>query len=354
MVESRFSDLISPREPRLSSRSESNAELENHLSEIDGPHSSNHGYSMKGHIRDIEQAIVKSRRTTIIEAEKRQDLRRLPCREIPKYGDKKLTYVSNYLYAYSKIVSKRFPRIWYVETGAGPGVCKVRGSDRTTLGTPLLAMTNEPQFTDVRLIECKRKLAHALRERVRGYFPKVDADETVRTGDCNQLVSGILSGIPKYDPVLLFIDSEGLEVKWQSVIVPASQRGHIDMLINFPYDDAIHRNIAKIVPGSEFERKVKEFMPNSDWEKCIQEKYSDEHVCNDALREGFIEVYEAGLRELGMKYVLTSPPIRNKRNTAVYSFIFASKYEVAAKVMRDIFDKPDSAIQLTIEELPDH
>jgi len=303
---------------------------------------------MKEHIRDIEQGTIKSRRDVIIEAEIQSGVGHLPRREIPKYGDKKLRYVSNYLYAYSKIVSKRFPRFWYAETGAGPGICKLRGSDRIVLGTPLLALTNEPQFADVRLIECKEKLAHALRERIRTYFPRVDPDKAVRTGDCNDLVAGILAEIPKYDPVLLFIDSEGLEAKWQSVIVPACQRGHIDMLINFPYDDAVHRNIAKIKPGSEFEMRVNEFMPNSDWQQCIRDNYSEELVCNDVLRESFIEVYEAGLRGLGMKYVLTSPPIRNRRNTAVYNFIFASKYEVAAKVMRDIFDKPDTAVQLTL------
>lgn len=304
---------------------------------------------MKGGVRDTEQAATISRRAEIIEAEKLRNGDDLPCRNIPRYGDKKLRYVSKYIYAYSKIISKRFPRFWYMETGSGPGVCCVKNTTRMVLGTPLLALTNEPPFTGVRLIELKKRQAHALRERIRDHYPGVEADDVVRTGNCNELTSNVLSEIPENDPVLLFVDSEGLEVKWQSVIVPASRRRHIDMLINFPYENAIHRNICKIVPGSEFERKIDGFMPNSKWRKCIQEKYSEGHVCNEPLRECFIGVYEDGLRELGMRYVVKSPPIRNKRNTAVYSFVFATKYEVAAKVMSDIFEKPEPGVQSTIE-----
>jgi len=292
---------------------------------------------------------VNRERKRIVDAEKLVPVGFREYREIPSYGDKKLRIMAKYLYAYSTIVSKYFRRFWYLETGAGPGVCMIRRSSRHVLGTPFLALTNKPSFTDFRLIEHKPELADALRERIGAYLPRLDAKKIVRTGDCNVLFGGILDEIPVYDPFLLFMDSEGLETKWHTVIVPACQRKHVDLLINFPYDDAIHRNLWRLEqPGSNFEQEVNEFMPPGDWRTCVDDNYSSDSVCNDVLREGFIDLYESGLRGLGMNYIVTSPPIKNRRNTPVYSFIFASKNRVAGKIMGEIISKPESSVQSTL------
>jgi three-Cys-motif partner protein len=279
------------------------------------------------------KARVKERRERIRQEESSLPSSSACTREIGAYADAdKLTFLRKYLYVYAYIISNNFPRMWYVETCAGPGVGRVRGSGRLVLGSPLLAMTNEPYFHGFRFIEADHDCAEALRERAGRYAPGLDV--MVIEGDCNSQSPRAIQDIPNDDHFLAFLDPEGLELKWETSIVPLAERPNSELYINFTFDMAIKRNIAPTQsPGHEL--AVTEYMGTDAW-KDLRDAYYEERISFDQLREGFLGLYEDGLKEFGFQHFAVSKIVRSDNNQPLYYLLSASRVGVAKKTMDQV------------------
>jgi three-Cys-motif partner protein len=272
---------------------------------------------------------VIKRREQILDAEKDITDSELCRRPAQTYTDVKLGILRKYLYSYSAILSNSFDRFWYVETCAGPGVCRVRDSGRLILGSPLLAMSNEPAFTGYRFIECNYDIATALKERQKLYFPALDAKVVI--GDCNNSLEKVLAQLPSNDHVLIVMDPEGLELKWEKTVVPAAKMKNSELFINFPFDMAMKRCMEST------ENALTECMGTDRWVK-YRDQYKSEEISFQELRETFLRIYVEGLQNLGLTEVQPSHLVRSDNHNPLYYLISASRKPVAKNIMKDIMN----------------
>lgn len=302
---------------------------------------------MKKQIRPkIDQRIlfkeVKRKRDDILVSES-TNATPLPTRDIGSYGEYKLSILRQYLYAYSTIVSNNFPQYYYLETCAGPGVCKLRNSGQLVLGTSLLAMTNKPAFTKYVFVEIDEPFYAALKKRKNTYCPDVDA-EIIRD-DCNNCIRPIIESLPWNKPVFVVMDPEGLELKWDARVVPIANHPRSELFINFPYNMAIKRCISENV-YSRTEETVTDYLGTDQW-KHWRNRYVKGEISHDERRSALLEIYKEGLQNLGLTEIQVSRIIRSDNNQPSYFLISASRKRVARKIMKDIM-KVDVTKQTTI------
>ncbi len=110
---------------------------------------------------------------------------------------------------------------------------------RLLLGTPLLAVTNEPYFTRLRFIELRKGRAAALAARLERYA-LTELDARVINEDCNAIIRNALSEFPSTWPTLILMDPEGLELDW-TTIVESGEHPKSELMIVFPYGIGIQR-----------------------------------------------------------------------------------------------------------------
>ena len=158
-----------------------------------------------------------------------------------KYVLDKLDAIRKYIWAYSFIISKQF---YYLETHAGPGLCKIRKTTKIVCGTPILALSNYPYFTKYRFIEYDITCYNSLNNLIEKYFKSHDA--RVIRGDCNKVITNVLSDFEHNLPTLCVIDPEGTEIYWETLESLSNYR--TDLILLFPYDMAIKRCISPNCP----------------------------------------------------------------------------------------------------------
>ena len=97
----------------------------------------------------------------------------------------------------------------YVDLFAGPGVCKIEGTEDRIPGAPLIAAHAPNPFRKILLYELDQTSADACEERL----SKIISNSQFKffRGDCNQEVSKIASEIPRGTLTLAFIDPEKLD-----------------------------------------------------------------------------------------------------------------------------------------------
>jgi len=284
---------------------------------------------------ELFQEVIKKRQD-ILQSESAPPFATLPRREMGGYGEQKLDILRSYFYSYSAIVSNHFKRFHYLETCAGPGVCTQRGSGRLVLGTPFLAMTNKPAFTRFHFVEIKSALCQALQTRKDLHCPEVDAE--IVNDDCNNCAKSIVENLPKNSPVLMVMDPEGLELKWETTVVPLAEHPRSELFINFPFDMGIMRCISPNV-SPETEHAVTTYMGTDVW-KPIRDDYLQGNISHDNLREAFLRLYTERLQGLGLKEIQVSRLVRSDNNQPLYFLISASRKRVASKIMKDIMKIP--------------
>jgi three-Cys-motif partner protein len=207
----------------------------------------------------------------------------------------------------------------------------------------MLAMTNQPRFTGYRFIEISRKSHKALRERRDRYCQDVDFD-SVR-GDCNDCLGEVLRTIPQRDPLFVVMDPQGLELRWNDVVVPAASAEHSELLINFPYYMGIRRCLSPN-QNEATSRSVTEYFGSDAWMEW-RDKNLEREISEEELRDALLKIYVDGLKGLGLPHVQVSPIVTGDKNHPLYYLIFASRKDVGKRIIADIM-KIDKTSQTTL------
>lgn len=157
----------------------------------------------------------------------------------------KLISLKYYIRPYLNILAPR-TSVGYVDFFAGPGLDRL-GRRRCPLpGSPLVPLmireTRDDRFFK-RIFLCERKAEYdgALRKRVSEYLPGF-CDRTFHRGDANRFVRKLPELVDEHGigHCLVFIDPEGMEWKWSSM-VRLVENVDCDVIINFP-STGIQRN----------------------------------------------------------------------------------------------------------------
>ncbi len=281
----------------------------------------------------VDKAIsarVIARRREILRQETERPSGELDVREAGRYVERKLNAVRGYLYAFTKALNGKFPGLGYIETHAGPGITAISGSGRLLLGTPLLAITNEPLFTRLRFIELRKARVLALETRLARYAP-AGLDSRVLREDCNAIIGSVLHNFPSSWPTLILMDPEGLELDW-TTIVRAGEHPKSELMIVFPYGMAIQR-----VKGVEDKSAGVTRLYGHDRWKHIVEDLEAGRISPAIAKERFLVMFRDQLRGAGFIHTVVSEEITSDDGVPLYFLIHASKVPLAAKIGRDIF-----------------
>ncbi|MEK7693748.1 MAG: three-Cys-motif partner protein TcmP, partial [Chloroflexota bacterium] len=168
----------------------------------------------------------------------------------------------------------------------------------------------------------------------------------------------VLPHVSRVAPTLAFLDSTGVEPKWELVKSLAHHRRgvrgeKVELLILFAFDMFINRWLK----SERLWGRLDEFYGDQEWRDHLRDSIQrGEEIA--ARRTRFIGLYMARLRDdLGYQFVDPYGPLTRGRHV-LYHMIFATDHPVAHRIMGDVWSKAraipgDMFYQQRTFDLPD-
>ena len=108
----------------------------------------------------------------------------------------------------------------------------------------------------------------------------------------------------------------------------------IELLIIFPLEMALLRNLTR----SECEASITRLYGNRKWQEIKQARL-DGKIELSEVRHRLVELFKAGLKGLGYRYVEDFEPTQFA-NPPFYHLILASDSDAGAKILKETWGKP--------------
>jgi three-Cys-motif partner protein len=269
---------------------------------------------------------------------------RVPIDEVGSWTEIKLEIIRKYAATYSRILnSQEYIRHYsYIDAFAGSGYHRSKVTRDLVEGSPRVALSIEPPFSEYVFIDLDRVKVRTLRELEASHRGLVRVHE----GDCNSiLVDEVLPAVrfDTYRRALCLLDPYGLHLHWD-VVRTAGKLGTVEIFLNFPTMD-MNRNVlkrarAKVAP--EQEARMTAFWGNEGWRDAAYRKELDlfGEVEEKETNEAVVSAYCERLKSVaGFEYVAPPLPMRNSRNAVVYYLVFASPNRTGGRIVTDIFNR---------------
>jgi three-Cys-motif partner protein len=256
-------------------------------------------------------------------------------RTIGKWTAIKLEHLDAYLQAYVT-ATKRWGERYYIDGFAGCGDCQLDSVQSLVDGSAWRALRAIPPFSACFFVEQDTSSARHLRQRIER---EQIGNAHVFVGDCNELIPAeVLPRISRQAPSFAFLDPTGLQLHWETVVALASHRSlsqyKMELLILYPYDMAINRNLFKTGSYAALDR----FYGGRDTWRDQLEASQQGRESEDGRRTRFVELYKRDLRRLGYKFVDSFGPLYDGKNPK-YHVIFAGDNETGSRIMHDVWAK---------------
>ena len=251
-------------------------------------------------------------------------------REVGAWTRDKLKVVEDYLPPYLTATQRATERV-YIDAFAGPGKNILERTGETIDGSPLIALSAKGHdgrgFDRLFFIDNDPQAVRELKAEVASREATNRA--TVIRGDVNEELPRLIRTIHPRSPTLVFLDTEGIEPRWETIQSLAEWR--TELLINFPLGMAINRN-----PDSP---KVTAYFGTEEWRKY----WEGDRVSRTS---GLIRFYLNRLAQLGWKEQPThSRLVKDDGKKHLYYLLFASKVKPGREIMTWAFGRPDAAGQ---------
>jgi three-Cys-motif partner protein len=268
---------------------------------------------------------------------------RLEFDKIGAWSEIKLEILGKYAAAYSTILSSqtKAPLFHiYVDAFAGAGEHISRATEELVPGSPLHALSVQPQFREFHLIDIAQEKVDHLRALVGSR-----TDVFVYQGDCNEILLRDVFPRVRYERYrrgLCVLDPYGLHLDW-NVIFTAGRMKSLDVFLNFPVQD-MNRNVFWRNPESVGEAQIQRmdlFWGDSSWrEIAYNTKRSLFNWPEKEPNEAIAQAFRGRLRDAAMFECVPEPlPMKNSKGATLYYLFFASHNRTAEKIARDIFTK---------------
>lgn len=222
----------------------------------------------------------------------------------------------------------------YLDLFSAAGKSIIRENNEIVLGSPLLALSVNPQFDEYIFCEEQEENIEALKKRVSMYYP--DSNCKFLHGNSNDNVERIISLIPKFSKsfkglTFCFLDPyKTSELKF-STIEKLANSLYIDFLILIPSFMDINRNLHSYI--REDDDTIDNFLGTKDWRKKWQLKQN--HIsfgnfitlqfCERMKSIGFLFESEDDLELVKLE----------KKNVPLYHLAFFSKNKLGLKFWRE-------------------
>jgi three-Cys-motif partner protein len=269
--------------------------------------------------------------------------RQLQFDEIGKWSELKLEILKKYAVAYSTILSAQTKASLfhvYIDAFAGAGKHLSKATQEFVPGSPLNALSVEPQFREFHLIDIAPEKIENLRELVGSR-----EDVYIYQGDCNEILLKDVFPRVRYDQYrrgLCVLDPYGLHLDW-NVISTAGQMKSLDVFLNFPVQD-MNRNVFWKDPEGVDEAQIRRmnlFWGDESWRNIVYEtKWNLFKVPEKEPNEVIAEAFRRRLKEVaGFDRVPEPLAKENSKGAILYYLFFASQNSTAEKIAREIFAK---------------
>jgi three-Cys-motif partner protein len=129
----------------------------------------------------------------------------VPIRDVPEWTLNKLGILWAYLSRYAQ-ACQTAPAFYFVDGMAGSGLCRVKSTGQIVLGSTLIALKVNPQFSKCLALELDTAPFEALSIRRRIYGGRAQ----VENADCNTtLIERMAKHVPRNAPIFVLLDPEG-------------------------------------------------------------------------------------------------------------------------------------------------
>jgi three-Cys-motif partner protein len=174
---------------------------------------------------------------------------------------------------YCDLFSKGMRNKWkgkrvYVDLYSGSGKCRIKGTSKILLGSPLIALSVEAPFDKYIFCESDPISMATLKERVRRLHPKKNVQWV--DGDCNEKVLEICNLIPKDNLVLCFVDPFECNIRHETLKVIAKAAHGVDYLCLLAFQMDAKRAMAHYLKPEN--RKIDDMLGNMQWRDRWQQE----------------------------------------------------------------------------------
>ncbi len=253
-------------------------------------------------------------------------------RQIGRWACHKLECLADYMAAYTRGLATRY---YYLELYAGCGQCLCHGTDCCIDDASLRAL--DMGFARYIFVVGNRRSAENLKQ-----LTAAGDNVEIITGNCNrgQVIRRVFDLIPRSASSFVLIDPSGYRrLHWATIEQLAThgtdwQGNKMELLIIFPLEMALVRNLMR----PECRASITRLYGNQQWQAIKQERLSG-NIGLDEVRQQLVELFKAGLRNLGYNYIEDFKPTGFSRQP-FYHLILASDSNRGADVLKDAWGKP--------------
>ena len=261
----------------------------------------------------------------------------LPVREVGSWSQDKHHFLERYIDIFTASMSRRpWEGLGYIDLFAGPGRCKIRGTDKEIDGSPLLALAARDPFDFFVFADTSSDSIRALKQRFRNR--RAHVDPLTYEANCNTAIGRIAEELPRGYLYLGFLDPTNLDIYFSTIRTLAANRP-VDLILSFMDRLDLNRNIEKTYYRSSDSKADRFFGEGSNWREkfSLIANWDGEHITKLSL-----EVYRDQLRKIGYKHF--GQPVRilgkaGASQTPFYLLFFASKHPRGAEFWDKISKK---------------
>ena len=221
----------------------------------------------------------------------------LPVRMSGERAKRKHHYLKNYCGITTVSMRNKFKKgVLYLDVMAGPGRCKIEGTNEEFSGSPFVAL--EHDFANYIFIEKDPSLRDALVKRVSKH-PKANKVKIIADDWLNAIGSGQL----KFDAstlVVAFVDPIGISEVPMAAMQQLAENPKIDLLVTIQYRLGIVRNLPQYLKSKNNQTALDAFLGDQSWRKW---KSADFGEFGRRAVEHFCDKFKQDQRFIGTRHV---------------------------------------------------
>ncbi len=266
----------------------------------------------------------------------------------------KLDVLRRYLDAFTTATKFKAKKTIYIDAFAGEAKNRDRLTGEALDGSARIALSvSDPPFSILRFFESERN-APMLESVLRHDFP--DRDFKLRGGDSNELVPSELELLKQFSwaPTFAFIDPNGMEAKWKTLVALADfkkgQKWKAELFYLFSpsmFQRLLRVDGCDVHP--EHRDAISAVFGTSDWDFIYSARLNDEIAPANA-REDYVNLMRWRMESV-LGYKWTHPlEVRNERGNVIYHMIFATDHEAGHRIMSDVYARAAAEFPAMREE----
>lgn len=250
--------------------------------------------------------------------------------EVGPWAEEKHRLLAHYASMFSRSMRQKWDEIVYLDLYAGPGECRIKGTNRYYRSSPTIIYGLEDAFSSYIFCDFDPDNVGALKARLERL--NLSRRYAVYCGDANNIVGEVLSGLPRGSREhrvlsFCFLDPYKLSnLKFETLRKLSSR--YVDFLVLIPSGMDAHRNVGVYTQDSN--TNVDEFLGNTDW----RQRWETESESGAKFEEFIVREFGKAMETLdyidpGIENVA---PIRSQdKNLLLYRLALYSRNKLGAK-----------------------